>query len=332
MKTPPQLASPSCLAPLGPLAPRSPSAPTRDAFGEALVRLGAEEPRIVVLDADLSESTRSYKFGKAFPERFFQMGIQEANMISTAAGLARSGKIAFCCSFSCFVTGRFDQIKVSAAYNQARVTVVGTHAGCGVGPDGYTQMALEDLALLRSLPNMTVLQPADDLDTIGCVEHLVREASGPAFLRLTRQKVPPVHNNAYRFRFGELDLLRPGKDLLICASGATVHGALQAAEQLAAEGVEVAVANLHTIKPLDGERLAELARAAGRVLTVEDHGVVGGMGSAVCEALAETAPVLVRRVAVRGFGESGSTEDLFAKHHLDGPGITLEARQLLSQT
>ena len=307
------------------------SAATRDAFGEALLRLGAEEPRVVVLDADLSESTRSHKFAKAFPERFFQMGIQEANMISTAAGLARSGKIAFCCSFSCFVTGRFDQIKVSVAYNEARVTVVGTHSGCGVGPDGYTQMALEDLALLRSLPNMTVLQPADDLEAIGCVEHLVRHGAGPAFLRLTRQKVPRIHDEGYRFRVGAIDVLRRGKDLLICASGATVHGALEAATALAASGIEATIANVHTIKPLDVDGLATLARAAPRVLTVEDHGLTGGLGSAVCEALAETVPVPVRRVAVRGFGESGSTEDLYAKHHLDAAGIALEARQLLGK-
>ena len=326
-------AAPTRTPPTEELAPFAapPAAATRDAFGEALLRLGAEEPRVVVLDADLSESTRSYRFGKAFPARFFQMGIQEANMLGTAAGLALGGKIAFCCSFSCFVTSRFDQIKVSVAYNAARVTIVGTHAGCGVGPDGYTQMALEDLALLRSLPNMTVLQPADDLDAVGCVEYLVRDGKGPAFLRLTRQKVPRVHEDGYRFRFGKLDMLREGKDLAICATGATVHAALQAAEQLAAEGVAVAVANVHTIKPLDVEGLAALARASGRVLTVEDHGLTGGLGSAVCEALAETAPVPVRRVAVRGFGESGSTEDLFAKHHLDGPGILLEARKLLGK-
>ena len=178
---------------------------------------------------------------------------------------------------------------------------------------------------------MTVLQPADDLDAIGCVEHLVRHGSGPAFLRLTRQKVPRVHDDGYRFRFGELDVLREGRDLAICATGATVHGALQAAEQLATEGLAVAVANVHTLKPLDVDGLAALARASGRVLTVEDHGLCGGLGSAVCEALAETAPAPVRRVAVRGFGESGSTEELFAKHHLDGPGIALEARQFLGR-
>jgi transketolase len=317
---------------------------TRDAFGETLERLGAEEPRIVVLDADLSESTRSFRFGKAFPDRFFQMGIAEANMLGTAAGLASTGKIAFCCSFSCFVTSRFDQIKVSVAYNNARVTIVGTHAGCGVGPDGYTQMALEDLALLRSLPNMTVLQPADDLEATQAVEHLVREHSGPCFLRLTRQKVPRIHDEAYRFQFGKLDLMREGNvgggastDLGICATGATVHGALEAAARLSDEGVSCAVANIHTIKPLDQEGLASLATRCGRLLVVEDHGVTGGLGSAVCESLCEggaevrPAPVPVWRVALRDFGESGSTEDLFAKHHLDGKGIYEEARRFLER-
>jgi len=306
-------------------------AATRDAFGETLARLGAEEPRIVVLDADLSESTRSFKFGRAFPDRFFQMGIQEANMISTAAGLASAGKIAFCCSFSCFVTGRFDQIKISVAYNKARVTIVGTHAGCGVGPDGYTQMALEDVALLRSLPNMTVLQPADDLETAQAVEHLVRRHEGPAFLRLTRQKVPRVHEEGYRFELGKLDVLRAPEEpaLVICATGSTVHAALTAADHLAAEGIPATVANVHTIKPIDAAGLARLAGTTGRVLTVEDHGIAGGLGSAVCEALSETAPARVHRVALRDFGESGSTEDLFAKHRLDGPGIYAEARRFL---
>jgi len=304
---------------------------TRDAFGEALERLGGEEPRIVVLDADLSESTRSHRFGVAYPERFFQMGIQEANMLGTAAGLASTGKIAFCCSFSCFVTSRFDQIKVSVAYNNARVTIVGTHAGCGVGPDGYTQMALEDVALLRSLPNMTVLQPADDLEATQVVEHLVRDAQGPAFLRLTRQKVPRIHDEGYTFKLGRIDPLRDGEDLLICATGATVHGALEASDRLASEGIRCAVVNIPTIKPLDGEALGRLAATTGRVMTVEDHGLTGGLGSAVCEALAETHPAPVHRVALREFGESGSTEDLFAKHHLDGPGIHAEARRFLAR-
>lgn len=303
---------------------------TRDAFGEALKRLGGEFPEIVVLDADLSESTRSSKFAEAYPERFFQLGIQEANMIGTAAGLAACGKTAFCCSFSCFVTSRFDQIKVSVAYNAARVTVVGTHAGCGVGPDGYTQMALEDVALMRSLPNMVVLQPADDVETTAMVEFLVREHRGPAFLRLTRQKVPRVHDEAHRFQLGVPVVLREGKDLTVCATGACVGGALAAAGRLADDGISVAVVNVSTLAPLAPDNIIAAARSAGRVLTVEDHGVNGGMGSAVCEALAEHAPMRVRRVALREFGESGSTEDLFRKHRLDAEGIYAEARAFLA--
>ncbi|MFH1132141.1 MAG: transketolase C-terminal domain-containing protein [Pseudomonadota bacterium] len=302
---------------------------TRDPFGETLERLGETEPRIVVLDADLSESTRSFKFGNKYPERFFEMGIQEANMIGTAAGLASAGKIAFCCSFSCFVTSRFDQIKVSVAYNNANVTIVGTHAGCAVGPDGYTQMALEDVAMLRALPNMLILQPADDLETVPMVEYLVREYEGPAFLRLTRQKVPRVHDESYRFRAGKADVLRKGSDLVICATGATVHGALEAASRLADERIAAAVVNIHTLKPLDVETLAELAAKSEKIMTVEDHSIVGGLGSAVAEILAETVPRRIHRIGLREFGESGSTEDLFAKHHLDGPGIYLEAKNFL---
>ena len=304
---------------------------TRDAFGETLLRLGAEEERIVVLDADLSESTRSSKFGEEFPDRFFEMGIQEANMLGTAAGLAECGKIAFCCSFSCFVTSRFDQIKVSVAYNNSNVTIVGTHAGCGVGPDGYTQMALEDVACLRTLPSMMVLQPADDLEATQAVEYLVKEYAGPAFLRLTRQKVPRIHDESYRFQAGKIDVLREGQDLTICGTGATVHAALAAATRLSDDGVDAAVLNVHTIKPLDSETLARFARSTGRFLTVEDHSITGGMGAAVCESLAETVLARVHRVGLREFGESGSTEDLYAKHHLDADGVYAEAKAFLEQ-
>jgi len=304
---------------------------TRDAFGETLLRLGAEEKQIVVLDADLSESTRSSKFGEEFPDRFYEMGIQEANMLGTAAGLAECGKIAFCCSFSCFVTSRFDQIKVSVAYNNANVTIVGTHAGCGVGPDGYTQMALEDVACLRTLPSMVVLQPADFLEASQAVEYLIKEYSGPAFLRLTRQKVPPVHDDDYQFQFGKIDVMREGKDLAICGTGATVHAALAAAERLSGEGVDAAVLNVHTIKPLDAETLARFATETGRFVTVEDHSVTGGMGAAICESLAQTVPARVHRVGLKEFGESGSTEDLYAKHHLDAEGVYQEVKAFLAE-
>ena len=305
---------------------------TRDAFGATLKRLGGEFPEVVVMDADLSESTRSAKFAEEYPERFFEMGIQEANMLSTAAGLAATGKNVFCCSFSCFVTGRFDQIKVSVAYNNANVTIVGTHSGCGVGPDGYTQMALEDIALLRSLPNMTVFQPCDDIEATQMVEYLVREHRSPSFLRLTRQKVPRLHDESYRFEPGKIDVLREGADLTICATGATVHGAMEAAARLSDDGVATAILNVHTIKPIDGETLARFARQSSRVMTAEDHGIDGGMGSAVCEALAELAPTRVHRVALREFGESGSDVELYAKHQIDGSGIYQQAKRFLEET
>ncbi|MBK8479780.1 MAG: transketolase family protein [Proteobacteria bacterium] len=307
-----------------------PARATRDAFGETLQQLGSEHPQIVVLDADLSESTRSAMFAAAFPERFFQLGIQEANMLGTAAGLAATGKRVFCCSFSCFVTGRFDQIKVSVAYNDVPVTIVGTHSGCAVGPDGYTQMALEDIALLRTLPNMLVLQPADDLETVQMVEHLVTRHSGPAFLRLTRQKVPRLHDQRYRFVPGAVDRLRVGRELAICATGACVAGALEAAVRLEREGCSATVLNVPTLAPLDGASLAAALEGCDRVLSVEDHSVIGGLGSAICEALAERRPTHVRRVGLREFGESGATEALFSKHHLDGPGIYAEAKALLA--
>ncbi len=304
---------------------------TRNAFGETLLRLGGENQNIVVLDADLSESTRSFKFGEHYPDRFYEMGIQEANMLGTAAGLAECGKIAFCCSFSCFVTSRFDQIKVSVGYNNANVTIVGTHAGCGVGPDGYTQMALEDIACLRTLPNMRVIQPADDVETIQAVEYLVNDYDGPAFLRLTRQGVPRVHGDDYKFQPGKADILRDGGDLTIVATGATVGSSLEAAERLAGEGVQAGVVNIHTIQPVDTETLGAVAAKTGKVMTVEDHGISGGLGSVVCEALAETTPARVHRVGLREYGESGSTEALYEKHHLDAEGVYQEACGFLNK-
>ena len=194
---------------------------SRDAFGDALVRLGETHPELVVLEADLSESTRSKKFAKKFPDRFFQMGIAEANMLGVAAGLSLAGKVPFCCSFACFVTARFDQVRMSVCYSATNVRVVGSHAGVGIGEDGYSQMGLEDIALMRSLPTMTVIQPADDLETAGAVEALMTH-KGPAFLRTTRQKLPRVNKEGYKFELGKGVTLVDGKDLTIVASGGTV--------------------------------------------------------------------------------------------------------------
>jgi transketolase len=300
---------------------------TRVAFGRALARIGAD-PRVVALDADLASSTNTKAFAERYPERFFQVGIAEGNMVGVAAGLALAGKIPFAASFACFLTGRFEQIRVSVAYNRANVKLVGTHAGIGIGEDGYSQMGLEDVALMRALPNIVVVQPADAVETEQAVEYLARH-EGPAYLRLTRQKVADVSPPGYRFEFGKAVVLREGHDLALAATGGVVGHALAAAELLAAEGVEAAVLNVHTLKPIDGDRLAEWGARAGGILTVEDHSVVGGLGSAAAEALAESG-IPVRRHGVRDFGESGSAEALYAKHGLDGPGIAAQARRFLA--
>ena len=301
---------------------------TRAAFGRALVRVGGTEDRIVVLDADLASSTCTKPFADKYPERFFEVGIAEGNMVGVAAGLALAGKIPFAASFACFLAGRFEQIRVSVAYNRANVKLVGTHAGVGIGEDGYSQMGLEDVALMRTLPNLVVVQPADGIEAEAAVEHLVRH-EGPAYLRLTRQKVADVSPAGYRFEFGRAVVLREGRHLAIAASGAVVGHALVAADALAGEGIEAAVLNVHTLKPIDAARLTEWGARTGAVLTVEDHGIVGGLGSAVSEALSETG-IPVRCHGVRDFGESGTGEALYAKHGLDAPGIAAVARRFVT--
>ena len=305
---------------------------SRDAFGDALVRLGETHPELVVLEADLSESTRSKKFAKKYPERFFQMGIAEANMLGVAAGLSLAGKVPFCCSFACFVTARFDQVRMSVCYSATNVRVVGSHAGVGIGEDGYSQMGLEDIALMRSLPTMTVIQPADDLETAGAVEALMTH-KGPAFLRTTRQKLPRVNNpEGYKFELGKGVTLVDGKDLTIVASGGTVGGAVQAAALLAKDGVSARVINIHTIKPLDVALLAKAAKETKRILTVEDHQITGGLGGAVCEALAEVEPVRIRRHGILDvFGESGTPEGLYKHFKLDADGIAEVARDFVAK-
>jgi len=303
---------------------------TRQAFGEALARLGEERKDLVVLDADLAKSTKSELFAKKFPDRFFEMGIQEANMLGTAAGLALCGKVPFACSFACFITGRYDQIRISVAYSQASVRIVGTHAGIAVGDDGYSQQGLEDVALMRALPTMVVIQPADDVETEAVVRYLADHV-GPAYLRLTRQNVERIHSEDYVFRFGKVETLRDGKDAVIFASGALVAESLRAAKALEADGLSVRVVNVATIKPLDVEGVVEAARACGgRVITAEDHSIVGGLGSAVAECLSEHFPSRVLRIGVPDvFGESGSPADLYRKFGLDEEGIARKVRDFL---
>jgi transketolase len=302
---------------------------TRAAFGEAMVRIGATHPKVVVLDADLASSVQTKKFGDTYPDRFFQVGIAEGNMVGMAAGMALGGLTPFIASFACFVVGRFEQIRMSVGYNNANVRVVGTHSGIGIGEDGYSQMGLEDIALMRSLPNMVVLQPADAVEAERATEFLADYTGGPAYIRLTRQNVDDVSGSGYRFEFGKAVELRDGNDLMIVASGAVVGEALRAAESLAAEGLSVGVLNLHTIKPIDADALHRAAAKCGRILTVEDHGVVGGVGGAVVEALAECRDVAIRIHGVHGYGESGTGVELYAKHGLDAAGIARIARDFV---
>lgn len=301
---------------------------TRKSFGQELLELGALDENIVVLDADLSKSTMSKMFADRYPGRFFEMGISEANMIGVGAGLALAGKKPFICSFACFVTGRYDTIRISVAYSRAPVRIVGTHAGIGIGEDGNSQMGLEDLGLMRGLPGMTVLQPADDLETRQAVRWMA-ENDVPSYIRLTRQNVKDVNVPGYMFRMGKAVELVHGSDITIMASGGPVFHAVDAAELLKKEGINAGVVNIHTIKPIDAEAVASFARKTGHIVTVEDHNIIGGLGSAVAEVIAETGAGKLTRHGLRDvFGESGSPEALYRKYRLDAPGIAAVVREV----
>jgi len=302
---------------------------TRKSFGQTLMELGAEYPEIVALDADLAKSTMSKMFGDKYPERFFEMGISEANMIGAGAGLALAGKKPFVCSFACFITGRYDTIRISVAYSRAPVRIVGTHAGIGIGEDGNSQMGLEDLGLMRGLPGMTVLQPADDVETCQAVRWMA-ENDVPSYIRLTRQNVKDVNGPDYRFRLGKAVELIPGKDVTIMVSGGPVFHAVDAAEMLRKEGVSACVVNIHTIKPLDADAVRKYAGETGHIITVEDHNIIGGLGSAVAEVMAENGMGRLTRHGLPDvFGESGSPADLYRKYRLDAPGIVSVVKEAL---
>lgn len=304
---------------------------TRDGFGEGLLELGAKHPDVVVLSGDLGDSTRAKWFQEKFPDRFFEFGIAEQNMIGAAAGLALSGKRPFACSFSVFITGRaWEQVRVCVCYMKANVKLVGSHAGLSVGADGATAEALEDIATMRALPGMTVIVPADARQarqaTLALVEHV-----GPAYLRVGRNPVPFVEGTDRPFAIGRADRLRQGDDVTIVATGVMVAHALAAADVLAAEGVPADVINLHTVKPLDHQTLLASARRTGAVVTAEEHSVVGGVGSAVAEALASVHPVPMRMIGVPDrFGESGQPDELMAAFGLGSRQIADAARALAS--
>jgi transketolase len=307
-----------------------PAKATRAAFGEALLDLGARNERIVTVDADLSKSTMTVNFAKKYPDRAYNVGIAEQNMIGIGAGLALAGYVPFVCSFACFLVGRFETIRISVAYTNANVKLVGTHAGIAIGEDGYSQMGVEDVACLRALPNIPIVQPADEVETKQAVAWAL-EHEGPVYLRLTRQNMEPVNPPDYQFRLGAWPLLRPGHDVTLIGSGGPLANCLEAAKLLGADGISAEVINASTIKPLDEHVLLASAGRTGHVVTVEDHAVVGGLGGAVAELLGEALPTPLARLGVHGFGESGDPKGLYAKHGLDPTGIAGSVRKFLNR-
>ena len=304
---------------------------TRESYGKTLAELGAEHEDIVVLDADLAGSTKTGVFQKAFPDRFFDVGIAEANMAGVAAGLAASGKTVFMSSFAMFASGRaWEQIRNSVAYPHLNVKVCASHAGISVGEDGATHQCLEDIALMRVIPGMVVISPSDDVEAKAAVR-AAYEYDGPVYLRLGRLAVPVINDEEnYKFELGKGIVLREGTDLTIIATGLCVVEALGAADMLAEQGISAEVINIHTIKPLDEELVIASAKKTGRVFTVEEHSVIGGLGSAVCDALSEKAPTPVKKIGVYDvFGESGPAKELIAKYKLDAAGICEQIKEVL---
>lgn len=304
---------------------------TRESYGNALVELGKEHEELVVLDADLAAATKTSLFKKAFPERFIDCGIAEGNMIGVAAGLAAAGKIPFASSFAMFAAGRaFEQVRNSVGYPHLNVKIGATHAGISVGEDGATHQCNEDIALMRAIPGMVVINPADDVEARAAVI-AAYEYDGPVYLRFGRLAVPVINDTPdYKFELGKGITLKDGKDITIIATGLCVSAALEAAERLAAEGVRARVINIHTIKPLDEELVIKAAKETGKIVTVEEHSVIGGLGSAVCDCLSENYPAKVLKIGTSDvFGESGPAVKLLAKYGLDSDGIYTKVKEFL---
>jgi transketolase len=307
---------------------------TREALGETLVELAAEgRDDIVALDADLAKSTTLAKFGAAYPDRFFDCGVAEQNMVGTAAGLAAGGKTAFTGSFAVFGTGRvYDQVRNSVCYGDLNVKLTPTHAGVTVGPDGGSHQMIEDIALMRVLPNMRVLVPADYRSAKAAIR-AAAETAGPFYVRLGRAPIPEVHGDSFEFEVGRAYEVRHGSDVSLMACGVMVARALEAAELLAADGIQAAVLDIASIKPIDVAAVAGSASRTGAVVTCEEHSIIGGLGSAVAEVLAEAAPTPMERVGVRDvFGTSGDPEELMAYFGLTGADIAAAAKRVLERS
>ena len=296
---------------------------TRDSYGNALAELGTEHDNVVVLDADLAAATKTGVFKKAHPDRFIDCGIAESNMIGVAAGLATTGKVPFASSFAMFAAGRaFEQVRNSVGYPHLNVKIGATHAGISVGEDGATHQCNEDIALMRTIPGMVVINPADDVEAKAAVRAAI-EHEGPVYLRFGRLAVPVINDTPdYKFELGKGVVLREGKDVTIIATGLPVSECLAAADKLAADGIDAKVINIHTIKPLDEDLVVKAAKETGKVVTVEEHSVIGGLGSAVCDVLSEKCPTQVMKIGINDtFGESGPAVELIKKYGLDADSI-----------
>ena len=308
----------------------SKQAAMRDAYGEALLELGATNKDVVVVGADTTGSLKSGVFASKFPERFFNVGIAEQNLVSIAAGLALAGKVAYAGTYAIFVPGKsVDQVRNNIAYPNLNVKIVCSHGGISVGPDGASHQQLEDIAIMRAIPRMKVIVPADAPSTKGAIK-AIAAIPGPFYVRLTRPSTPVVYEAGFEYRFGEANVLRDGSDGALFACGITVPEAVRAAETLKSNGVSAAVVDLHTVKPIDADAIVKLAKKCGRVVTAEEHNVLGGMGSAVAEVLGERSPTPMKRVGVMDtFGESGDAGELLKKYGLTAANIEQAASELM---
>ena len=304
---------------------------TRESYGNALAECGKDFPNLVVLDADLAGATKTGTFKKAFPDRHIDCGIAECNMTGIAAGLSTCGKIPFISSFAMFAAGRnFEQVRNSIGYPHLNVKIGATHAGITVGEDGATHQCNEDIALMRTIPGMTVIVPSDDVEAKAAVRAAI-EMEGPVYLRFGRAAVPVINDNAdYKFEIGKGQLLKDGSDLTIIANGIEVAEALAAADLLAKDGINARVINMATVKPLDEEIVIKAAKETGKIITVEEHSIIGGLGSAVCDVLSEKCPTPVYKIGMRDkFGESGPAGQLVHKYQLDGEGIYNQIKEFI---
>ncbi len=305
---------------------------TRDAYAEALIEIGKNDERVVVLDSDLATSTKTAKFGKIFPERFFNIGVSEADMINTAAGLAASGKIAFCSSFAMFATGKpWEEIRNTVCYSNLNVKIVASHSGFSVGEDGASHQANEDMGIMRIIPNMRVVAPSDPVMTKEVI-YAVYKTAGPFYVRLTRPKIPYLYKDReLNFQLGKGIVLRRGREGAVIATGTMVYPSLKAAEKLAEKGISLYVIDMHTIKPIDKELIVKMAKETGLIITVEEHSIIGGLGSAVTEVVSEFAPCYVKRIGVEDrFTFSGNYKDLYRYFKMDVEGLTDTFREILN--